>query len=98
MDLFGTFTGMKRRQLFSSVFAITERRDMGMYKVPLFIRNWERDYVTQLPYVRYDVVVKSLLVRIASARGSMCFVVIVCHQYDICKILLAVCMLVGMVV
>ena len=25
------------RRLFSSVFAITERRDMGLYEVPLFV-------------------------------------------------------------
>ena len=26
-----------RRRLFSCVFAITERRDMGLYEVPLFV-------------------------------------------------------------
>ena len=40
--------------LFSSVFAITERRDMGLYDVPLY-----RAYVCQLPCVRYYVFVKS---------------------------------------
>ena len=28
---------MYGRRLFSSVFAITERRDMGLYEVPLFV-------------------------------------------------------------
>ena len=31
----GVFVVMKRRRLFSSIFAITERRDMGLYEVPL---------------------------------------------------------------
>ena len=42
--------------------AITERRDMGLYEVPLFVSLlgfWDRDYVSQLPCVRYYVFVKS---------------------------------------
>ena len=31
MDLFGMFAVMKGRRLFSGVFAITERQDMGLY-------------------------------------------------------------------
>ena len=48
-------------RLFSGVFAITERRDMGLYGVPLsvFVGFWDRDYISQLPCVRYYVVVKS---------------------------------------
>ena len=30
---------------------------MGLYEVPLFV--WDRDYVSQLPCVRYYVFVKS---------------------------------------
>ena len=37
MGVFGVFAVMYGRRLFSSVFAITERRDMGMYEVPLFV-------------------------------------------------------------
>ena len=37
MGVFGTFAVMYRRRLFSSVFAITERRDMGMYEVLLSV-------------------------------------------------------------
>ena len=33
----GVFAVMYGRRLFSSVFAITERRDMGLYEVPLFV-------------------------------------------------------------
>ena len=38
----------------SPVSAITQRRDMGMYEVPLsfFVGFWDRDYVSQLPCVR----------------------------------------------
>ena len=48
--------------LFSSVFAITERRDMGLYEVPLSVSLLgfgDRVYVSQLPCVRYYVFVKS---------------------------------------
>ena len=44
-----------------SVFAITERRDMGLYEGPCLCLCWvwDRDYVSQLPCVRYYVFVKS---------------------------------------
>ena len=35
---------------------------MGLYEVSLYVvfgRFWDRDYVSQLPYVRYYVFVKS---------------------------------------
>ena len=35
VGVFGMFAVMQVRRLFSSVFAITERRDMGLYEVPL---------------------------------------------------------------
>ena len=37
MGAFGMFAVMKGRRLFSSVFAFTERRDMGLYEAPLFV-------------------------------------------------------------
>ena len=43
----------------SPVSAITERRDMGL--VCVFFGFWDRDYVSQLPCVRYYVFVKSSL-------------------------------------
>ena len=46
----------------SPVSAITEMRDMGLYEVPLSVSLlgfWDRDYVSQLPCVRYYVFVKS---------------------------------------
>ena len=62
MGVFGMFAVMYGRRLFSSVFAIIERRDMGLYEVPLFVSLlgfWDMDYVSQLPCVRYYVFVKS---------------------------------------
>ena len=37
MGVFGMFAVMKRRRLFSSVFAIAERMHMGLYEVPLSV-------------------------------------------------------------
>ena len=37
MGVSGMFAAMLGRRLFTSVFAITERRDMGMYEVPLSV-------------------------------------------------------------
>ena len=48
--------------LFTPSVAITERRDMGLYEMLLpmsLLGFWDGDYVSQLPYVRYYVVVKS---------------------------------------
>ena len=61
LGVFGMFAVMYGRRLFSSVFAITERRDMGLYAVPLsvFVGFWDGDDVSQLPYVWYYVGVKS---------------------------------------
>ena len=45
----------------SPVSAITERRDIGLDEVSLSVSVgfWDRDYVSQLPCVRYYVFVKS---------------------------------------
>ena len=37
MGVFGVFSVLLGRRLFSSVFAITERSDMGLYEIPLFV-------------------------------------------------------------
>ena len=68
--------------VFSIVFAITEKRDIGLYEVPLyvFVEFWDRDYVSQFPCVRYHVFVKSslsILVRNASPRGPMYLVPVI---------------------
>ena len=70
----GLFAVMLGRRLFSSVFAITERRDMGPSEVPLSMSLfWEGNYNSQLSYVLYYVVVMSSFVRNASPRGHMSF-------------------------
>ena len=55
------------------VFAITKRRDIGLYEVPLsmsiFVGFWDGDYVSQLPYVWYYVGVKSSF---QHAREGLC--------------------------
>ena len=58
-----------RKRLFSSVFAITGMRDIGLYEVPLSmcVVFWDGDYVSQLPYVWDYVGVKSILVRNANS-------------------------------
>ena len=62
MGVFGMFAVLYGRRLFSSVFAITEMRDMGLYEMPLscvFFGFWDRDYVILLPCGRCYVFVKS---------------------------------------
>ena len=83
--------------LFSSVFAITETKDMGQYEVPsfyIFVVFWDRDYVSQLSYVRDYVVVKSILSMIvinASLRGSMCFMCLIFSLSGPCELLFLLC-------
>ena len=55
---------VQNKRFVSSVLAITERRDMGLCDLPLpvFVGFWcgdYVDYVSQLPYVRYYVVMSS---------------------------------------
>ena len=42
VGVFGNFAVMYGRRLFSSVFSITERRDMGLYELPLsmYVLAW----------------------------------------------------------
>ena len=46
---------MQGKRLFSGVFAITERKDMGLYDVRdlvyVFVGFWDGDYVSQHRYV-----------------------------------------------
>ena len=42
ISVFGMFLDMLERRLFSSVLAITERRDMGLYEVPLSLLGFGR--------------------------------------------------------
>ena len=63
MGVFGVIDDMQGRSV-SSIFAITERMDMGLYKMHLSVSLLgfgigDRDYVIQLLCVWYYVVVKS---------------------------------------
>ena len=68
----------KEKSFLSNVFAITERRDMSPYEgahIYAIVVFWDGDYVSQLPYVRYYVIVKSglnILSRNGSLRGQIC--------------------------
>ena len=57
--MFGMFCVMYGRITFSGVFAITDRRDIGLYDVPMLMSVRFRDGydVGQFPYMRYLVVV-----------------------------------------
>ena len=69
VGVFGMFSVMKGRRLFSNVFAITEKRDMDLYEVPLSMSLLGFGVWTMLanihiidnnnPYVWYYVVVNS---------------------------------------
>ena len=83
------------------MFAITERRDMVMYDVPLsmsLLCFGMGDYVSQLPYVWYYVGVKSsfnMLVRNASPRGPMCFRCLMFNLSGSCELLFFLCFIVS---
>ena len=62
VGVFSMFPVMYGRRLFSSVLALTERKDMGLYEVPLFMSLLGMGMgamLSQLPYVRYYVIVES---------------------------------------
>ena len=78
-------------------FAIIERRDKGLYVVPLsmsLLGFGNGDYVSQLPYVWYYVGVKSIfnmLVKNASSRGSMCCRCLMFRLSGPCELLFLLC-------
>ena len=93
VGVFGMFTVMQGRIIFSSVFAITERRDMVLYEVPMynvFTGFWDGDYVGQLPYVWYYVIVKNIFIH-SSSRGPMCFRLIMFSLSGPCELLFLLC-------
>ena len=58
--------------LFSGVFEITERRDVGLYEVPFSVSCWVLGCgLCQLPYVRYYVVVRTSFKHIREECESM---------------------------
>ena len=73
------FAVMYGRRLFSSVFAITERRDMGLYEVPLSMSPLGFGMGIMLSNFHMCGImlvlraVLNMLVRNASPRAPMCF-------------------------
>ena len=68
---------------------------MGLYEVPLFVSLfWDRDYVSQLPCVRYYVFVKSSFKHTreeCSPRGPMCFRCLIFNLSGPCELLFLLC-------
>ena len=70
---------------------------MGLYEVPffcVFVGFWDRDYLSQLPCVRYYVFVKSsfnILMKNASPRGHMCFTCLIFRLSGPCELLFLLC-------
>ena len=79
VGVFGMFAVMQGRMLFSSILAITERRDMNLHEVPLFMSLLGFGMGTMLANFHMCGImlvlsaVFSILVRNASTRGPMCF-------------------------
>ena len=78
MGVFGMLAVKQGRRLFSSVFAITEMKDMGMYEVPLFKSLLGFGIGTMLANFHMCGImlllsaVLNILVRNSSPRGPMC--------------------------
>ena len=81
----------------SPVFAITERRDMGLYEVPLSVSLLGFGIGTMLAnfHVRGIMfllrAVLNILVRNASPRGPMCFRCLIFNLSGPCELLFLLC-------
>ena len=80
----------------SPVSAITERRDMGLYEVPLSVSLLGFGIGTMLAnfHVWYYVLLRAVLnklVRNASPRGSMCFRCLIFNVSGPCQLLFLLC-------
>ena len=95
--VFGKFAFMEGRMLFSSVFAITERRDMGLYKVPLpmsllgfgigtILANFHMCGIMLVLRAVFNILVSN-----ASPREPMCFRYLVFNLSGPCELLCLVC-------
>ena len=76
MGVFDMFAVLYGRRLFSSVFAITMRRDTGLYEVPLSLLCFGMGIMFDNFHMCGNMLalrVFTMLVRIASPRGPMCF-------------------------
>ena len=77
VGVFGMFAVMQRRRLFSSVFAISERRDMGLYELSISLLGfWMGARLANFHMCGIMLVLRAvfnMLLRNASPRESMCF-------------------------
>ena len=87
--------------LFYSVFAITERKDMGLYEVPLSMSLLGFRMGTMLSNFHMCgimlvlIAVFSMLVRNASPRGPMCFKCLMLNLSGPCELLFLFCCIVS---
>ena len=85
------------RRLFSSVFAITERRDMGLYEVPLSMSLLCFGMGTMLANFHMCGIILvlravfNMLVRNVSPRGPMRFRCLMCNLSGPCEVLFLLC-------
>ena len=93
VGVFGMLAVMKGRRLFSSVFAITERRDMGLYEVPLSMSLLGFGMGTVLANIHMCGImlvlraVFNMLVSNVSPRGPMCFRCLMFNLSGPCELL-----------
>ena len=87
----------KERRLFSSVFAITERRDMGLYEVPLsmsflgFVMGTILANFHMCGIMLVLRTVLNMLMRNASPKGPMCFRCLMFNLSGPCELLFLLC-------
>ena len=97
VGVFGMFAVMQGRRLFSSVFSITMRRDMGLYEVPLSMSLLGFGMGTMLAnFHRCGIMlvlreVFNMHVRNANPRGPMGFRCLMFNFSGPCKLLFLLC-------
>ena len=92
----GMFAVMEERRYFSSIFAITERRDIGRYEMPLTMpllgfRIWTILANFHMCCIMLLRSVLNILVRNMSRRGPMCFMCLVFSLPGVCELLFVLC-------
>ena len=84
--------------LCKGVMQVLRVRIRACMRCPCLWLFWNGDYVSQLPYVWYYVVVKSslkhMLVRNASPRGPMCFKCLMFNLSGPCGLLFLLCFII----
>ena len=99
VGVFGMFGVMKGRWIFSSVFAISERSDMGLYEVPLSMSLLSFGMGTMLSNFHMCGImlvlraVFNMLVNNASLRWPMCFRCLMFSLLGPCELLFLLCLI-----